>query len=83
MREAAEAAAKLLRSLRRELKVRVELLGPATSPLAKIRGRHRLQILLKSAARRDLHRLAAAWKSAFKAPSGVRGQVDVDPVDML
>ena len=85
-REAEErslAAVGLLRTLRRELNVRVEILGPATAPLGKIRGRYRWQILLKGVSRKDLHRLAARFREQFKLSAVVRMAVDIDPVDML
>jgi primosomal protein N' (replication factor Y) len=65
------------------LRSRVEILGPAAPPLAKIRGRYRWQILLKSSGRTDLHRLLAAFKGSVKLPATVRLAIDIDPVDML
>lgn len=79
----ARDAVSLLRALKREQKGRVEILGPATAPLGKIRGRYRWQILLKAASRSELHRLAARFRERFKATAVVRVAVDVDPVDML
>ncbi len=79
----AEAAAALLRTVRQELRSRVEILGPAAPPLAKIRGRYRWQVLLKSTGRTDLHRLLAAFKGSVKLPATVRLAIDIDPVDML
>lgn len=75
--------AKLLQSIKKSAKGRTEILGPATAPLAKIRGRFRWQILLKSLSRQELHRLLRRFKEEFSPPSTVRVQVDVDPVDML
>jgi primosomal protein N' (replication factor Y) len=79
----AEAAAALLRTIRQELRCRVEVLGPAAPPLAKVRGRYRWQILLKSTGRTDLHRLLAAFKGKVQLPAVVRLAIDVDPVDLL
>jgi primosomal protein N' (replication factor Y) len=63
--------------------LRVEVLGPAPSPLAKIRNRHRWQVLLKAPDRRDLHRLLATYKREMKVSKMMRVAIDVDPVDML
>jgi len=62
----------------------VELLGPAPCLLQKLRGRSRMQILLKAAGRPPLRRLLE-WLSAgsVRLPSGVALTVDVDPLDML
>ncbi|KAF0221411.1 MAG: primosomal protein N' (replication factor Y) [Geobacteraceae bacterium] len=79
----AEEAAKLLRLVKREQRSRVEVLGPVTAPLGKIRGRFRWQLLLKSAGRTELHRLLAGFRGKFKTPAVVRTNIDVDPVDML
>jgi primosomal protein N' (replication factor Y) (superfamily II helicase) len=62
----------------------VELLGPAPCPLARLRGRHRRQLLLKAEARPPLRRLLAYLPPLQKAlPATVSLAVDVDPVDML
>jgi primosomal protein N' (replication factor Y) len=62
----------------------VEVLGPAPCPLARLRGRHRVQILLKSPDRPPLRRLLSRLPALRrKVPAGVLLAVDVDPVDML
>jgi primosomal protein N' (replication factor Y) len=53
------------------------------APLAKIRGRFRWQLLLKSSGRTELHRLLAEFRGRFRPPAVVRFNIDVDPVDML
>jgi len=77
------AAAACLVQARKELRSRVEVLGPVVAPLGRIRGRYRRQILLKSASRSDLHRLLAALRGRFAPPATVRLSIDVDPVEML
>ena len=79
----AEEGAGLLRKIKRECRLRVEILGPVTAPLGKVRGRFRWQILLKGRERADLHRLLFHFRSGFSHPSTVRLTVDVDPVEML
>jgi primosomal protein N' (replication factor Y) len=83
LEKSAEHAARLLRDMRRLLKTRTEILGPAPAPLAKVRGRYRRQILLKSSARRELNSVLAAFRNEFKLPPTVRMNLDVDPVDMM
>jgi primosomal protein N' (replication factor Y) len=62
----------------------VEVLGPAPCPLARLRGRHRVQILLKAPDRPPLRRLLSRLPALRrKVPAGVLLAVDVDPVDML
>jgi primosomal protein N' (replication factor Y) len=61
-----------------------ELLGPAPAPLARLRGRHRFQLLLKgsdaAALLRAARRLCAAAK---ELPRGVEASVDAFPYNML
>jgi primosomal protein N' (replication factor Y) (superfamily II helicase) len=79
----AEAAAGTLRTVRKDLGCRVEILGPVSAPLAKIRGRYRHLLLLKAVRRTDLHRLLSAFRGAVKLPSVVRLTIDIDPLEML
>ncbi len=62
----------------------VELLGPAPCPLARLRGRHRHQLLLKAPTRSPLRLLLNRLPSLQKRlPAGVSVGIDVDPLDML
>ena len=77
------SAGRLAAALERQAKD-VEILGPSPCPLAKLRGKTRCQILLKSAQRAPLRRLLAALDDAQKQLlNGVSLMVDVDPLDML
>jgi len=63
---------------------RVEVLGPAPAALARLRGRHRFQLLLKGRERGRLLAVARAVReAAAKLPRAVQTVVDVDPVSML
>ena len=79
----AAAAAATFRQLKKELRSRVEVLGPVVAPLGKIRGRYRRQILLKSEGRPELHRILTRFRERAALSSVVRLAIDVDPVDML
>lgn len=77
---AAEAAAAILRGAEG-----LTVLGPAESAIAQIRGRYRVQVLLKAA---DLDLARSALREALRPgrlarPAGLRILVDVDPVSML
>jgi primosomal protein N' (replication factor Y) len=58
------------------------VLGPAPPPIARVRGRHRWQILLRHADVRGLRALARAARAAAGHGRGIRLVVDVDPVSM-
>src|SRR6185369_9511054 len=81
--EQADTTARLLAQIKAELKIRVEILGPAPAPLYRLRNRFRRQILLKAANRVDLHRLLSTWRQQAAIVSAVRISVDIDPVDMM
>ena len=66
----------------------LEILGPAPSPLPKLRGRHRWRLTLKDRDAKRLHAVARAALDSleggdFKLPSSVTLAVDVDPYDVL
>ncbi len=61
---------------------KVEICGPAASPIGKIRGRYRWQILLKGRNVSTLHAFAAAVVKAADG-SGLEVRTDVDPVHFL
>ncbi len=71
------------RLIRQEAKGNCQVLGPVTSPLAKLRGRHRFQMLLKAASVRFLHQMASVVQAQCKPPAGTKILFDVDPLDML
>lgn len=60
----------------------VEILGPSPCPLFRLRGKNRIQLLLKAAIRRDLHRILDQVER-WKIPPGLGLSIDVDPLDMF
>jgi primosomal protein N' (replication factor Y) (superfamily II helicase) len=77
-RHAAEAAKKL----NIQYANIVEIIGPAESPLAKIKGRYRWQMLLKSTKSNILHKFAQELLSKIEK-STVKITVDVDPENFM
>jgi len=84
-----QAAVELAGTLRRRAQAiglgRDAVLGPAPPPLARLRGRHRWQVLLRARdvrALRDLARMAHAARPATRR-AHVRLAIDVDPYSML
>ncbi len=79
-----EAAARDLAARLLPLPPGVDLLGPAPCLLAKLRGKSRLQILLKSSHRPALRQALDRFEQLPRlVPNGVSLAVDVDPVDMF
>ncbi|MGQ4273701.1 primosomal protein N' [Terrihabitans sp. B22-R8] len=60
------------------------LLGPAEAPIAILRGRHRIRLLVRAERSTDVSGLIRAWISAAPAPTGSVGvHIDVDPISFL
>ncbi len=56
-----------------------ELYGPAPAPIARIRGRHRVRLLVKAQKGAPVQRALAEWVAQFKLPSTLRLAIDIDP----
>jgi primosomal protein N' (replication factor Y) len=83
LEKGAHEAARLLRELRPGLRAGVEILGPAPAPMAKVRGRFRWQILVKSGNRTEMKRLLVLFRDQWRPPRIIRTTIDIDPVDTL
>jgi len=53
--------------------------GPAPAPIARVRGRHRVRLLVKAPKGAPLQTAISRWMSGLKLPSQVRVAVDIDP----
>lgn len=82
--EGIEILKQLIRTLLpiNKLKRHVEVIGPAESPIAKIQGRHRWQLLLKGEDTQALKNLAMELL-AKASVTGLDIRVDVDPVNFM
>ena len=81
VRGAAERAAAIARRLIARGEP-ADVLGPAPAPLARLRGKHRWQVLLRAAEHAPLHHLARAVRGAHDS-RGVDLAIDIDPVALL
>lgn len=82
----AQALASKIRAIQsRDLgyRERIEVLGPAPSPIEKLRNRYRWQLLLKGKQIGPLIALANAARETFTRARNVRLHIDVDPYNML
>lgn len=81
-----ETARRLVAGLQAAAKAEgVEILGPTLAPIARIKTRLRMQLLLRAPGRVQLQRflsVAHPWIHE-NAPNKVRADVDVDPIDMM
>ncbi|MEE9912395.1 MAG: primosomal protein N' [Deltaproteobacteria bacterium] len=60
----------------------VEIIGPSESPLARIRGEHRQQMLIKGRDSKTLHAIAAALLEKHDT-GAVKMTIDVDPENFM
>ena len=62
----------------------VRVLGPAEAPLALVRGRHRLRLLVKSPRAFDLSAYVRDWLAKGPKPKGsIKLEIDIDPQSFL
>jgi primosomal protein N' (replication factor Y) len=81
--DATHAAARDL-ARRAEPEPGTELLGPAPAPLARLRGRHRFQLLVKGRDPEAVLRVASRLRAAAaQLPEGIQAVVDPRPVHLL
>ena len=53
--------------------------GPAPAPIARIRGRHRVRLLVKAPRGAPIQGALRQWLGGLKLPGGLRLSVDIDP----
>ena len=60
-------------------KINALVYGPADAPISRIRGRHRIRLLVKAAKVKDFQKALTMWIDQIKLPGNVRLTVDIDP----
>jgi primosomal protein N' (replication factor Y) (superfamily II helicase) len=61
----------------------MDVFGPAPAPLAMLRGRHRLRLLVHARRALDVQDVIRSWLGSLDWPRGVRVAVDVDPYSFV
>lgn len=79
MQEAFDAGAELARNDAHLRRIGAQVFGPAPAPVARIRGRHRVRLLVKAAKGVALQQAVAAWIAQLKQGPNLRLTVDIDP----
>ncbi|MDE0211046.1 MAG: primosomal protein N' [Boseongicola sp.] len=74
--KAGKALAARAEPLRR---IGAEVYGPAAAPVARIRGRHRVRLLVKAERGARIQGALAEWLAQVKLPASLRLSVDIDP----
>ncbi len=60
-----------------------QIFGPAPAPIARVRGRHRVRILIKADRSAPLQAALAEWAAQLKPPANLRLAIDIDPQSFL
>ena len=60
-----------------------QLFGPAPAPIARVRGRHRVRLLVKADKAAPIQSAIAAWLGQLRLPPQLRLAVDIDPQSFL
>lgn len=63
--------------------LRIQTLGPAPAPLARLRGRYRYRLLVRADKAINIQKTVAHWVNGVKTPSTVRVYIDIDPQSFL
>ncbi|MEZ5796890.1 MAG: primosomal protein N' [Paracoccaceae bacterium] len=59
--------------------VGAQVFGPAPAPIARIRGRHRVRLLVKADKTAPLQPALARWVAQVRLPANLRLAIDIDP----
>jgi primosomal protein N' (replication factor Y) (superfamily II helicase) len=60
-----------------------QVFGPAPAPVARVRGRHRVRLLIKAEKTVPLQAALSAWVAQFKLPTNLRLAIDIDPQSFM
>ncbi|MFV0294034.1 MAG: primosomal protein N' [Paracoccus sp. (in: a-proteobacteria)] len=60
-----------------------ELYGPAPAPIARIRSRHRMRMLIRASRQVAIQKAISDWLAPVKLPVNMRLSVDIDPQSFL
>jgi primosomal protein N' (replication factor Y) len=60
-------------------RIGAQVFGPAPAPIARVRGRHRVRLLVKAPKGAPLQAALAEWTAGLKLPGTLRLAIDIDP----
>ena len=73
------AASDMARNISPLQKVGAMVFGPAPAPIARVRGKHRMRLLVKAEKTAPLQSALSRWAAGVRLPKNVRLQIDIDP----
>ena len=78
-RDAFDLGEHLARNAAPLVKIGAQVFGPAPAPVARVRGRHRVRLLVKAPKDAPLQAALRVWLKGLKLPNHLRLSVDIDP----
>jgi len=63
--------------------ISAQVYGPAPAPIAKIRGRFRVRLLVRADKGTNLQKALKAWVAQFRVPNSCRLAIDIDPQSFM
>jgi primosomal protein N' (replication factor Y) (superfamily II helicase) len=79
----AEGLLHRLKMVRDQRAITCRILGPAPPPLARLRGKHRIHLMIHTEQAEPLNRLIMLATADLKPPKEVQYVIDIDPMDTL
>ena len=79
MQEAFDLGNALARRADPLTRIGAQVFGPAPAPIARIRGRHRVRLLVKADKTAPLQGALQQWVAQVRVPNNVRLSIDIDP----
>lgn len=64
-------------------RIGAQVYGPAPAPISRVRGRHRVRLLVKAEKGAPLQAALAEWVAQLKLPTNLRLAIDIDPQSFL
>ncbi|KAB7610473.1 primosomal protein N' [Amylibacter sp. SFDW26] len=74
-----DVATALSRNIEGLRQIGADVFGPAPAPIARVRGNHRVRLLVKAAKTTHIQPTLERWRNSIKAPNNVRISIDIDP----
>jgi primosomal protein N' (replication factor Y) len=83
MSEAFDFGTELARRLGPLTRIGAQVFGPAPAPIARVRGRHRVRLLIKADKGLPLQAAISEWIAQLRPPTALRISIDIDPQSFL
>jgi primosomal protein N' (replication factor Y) len=77
--EVSQAASIMARNTGALQRIGAQVFGPAPAPIARVRGKHRVRLLVKAEKTAPIQNALRQWAAGMRLPKNVKLQIDIDP----